>query len=370
MSAKVQKKTMADHIARRIARCRAGLKSRGVPAYLITQAADVFYTTGFTGEDSAVIITPRTVHVVTDPRFAEACDDEIPWATTHMRKGSLQDEVAKVCRRINVDRVAYQPDGVTVAFLSSLRAAIKPFRLVKAPPIANHLRLCKDETELRVMGEAIGIAQEAFTATRRFVRVGRSEQEIAAKLEFEMRRRGASASAFETIVAVDGNASRPHARAGQRKVKRGSLILIDWGAKVGGYHSDLTRVLFVGRIPPRFGEVYELVLCAQQAAIDAIRPGERMCDIDAIARAMITKAGYGKMFGHGLGHGLGLNVHEPPALSWRSSQRLADGMVVTVEPGVYIPGVGGVRIEDDVLVTGDGHRVLSKLNKNLNRAIL
>ncbi|NOT02522.1 MAG: aminopeptidase P family protein [Phycisphaerales bacterium] len=357
-------------IAGRLARCRRVMAEKGVPAYLITSHMDSFYLSGFTGEDSALLVTPKAVHVISDGRFDETIDHEIPWAKKHLRKGLLTDEIANVCRKLKLDRVAVQQEGMTVATHAKLRSLTKPVRLTGAPSIALEMRRCKDETELSVMNRAIRIAEEAFSATRRSIRVGQTEREIAARLEFEMRNRGADAQAFDTIIAVDGNASRPHARAGDRRVKKGSAILFDWGARVGFYHSDLTRVLFVSKIQPRLGKVYEVVLNAQLAAIQAIRPGERMCDVDAVARDFIGKAGYGDRFGHGLGHGLGLDVHEAPSLSWRSKERLTAGMVVTVEPGIYLPGVGGVRIEDDVLVTADGCRVLSRLAKDLKGSVL
>jgi Xaa-Pro aminopeptidase len=216
---------------------------------------------------------------------------------------------------------------------------------------------------MTALTKSLRVAEEAFQAMRKSVRVGQTELELAARLEYEMKRRGSSQPAFPTICAEGPNAALPHAQPGPRKVKRGSAILFDWGATVGGYCSDLTRMLFVGSIPRKVGELYGVALEAQERAIAAIRPGRRMCDIDAVARDCITDAGYGKEFGHGLGHGLGLNVHEAPSLSWRSKEKLEAGMVVTVEPGIYLPGVGGVRIEDDVVVTSTGSRVLSRLGK-------
>ncbi|MGB2985984.1 MAG: M24 family metallopeptidase, partial [Phycisphaerae bacterium] len=189
-------------------------------------------------------------------------------------------------------------------------------------------------------------------------------------LEYEMKKRGSSEPAFTTICAEGPNAALPHAYPGKRKVKLGGAILLDWGARIDGYCSDLTRMIFVGSIPRKLGEVYRIVLEAQMRAIAGIRPGERMCDVDAIARNFIAEAGYADEFNHGLGHGLGMEVHEAPALSWRSKEKLEAGMVVTVEPGIYLSGVGGVRIEDDVIVTPTGCRVLSRLSKKLEDAVI
>ena len=222
----------------------------------------------------------------------------------------------------------------------------------------------------QAIDEAIRVAEEAFRAMGKTIRVGQTEIELAARLEYEMKRRGSSSPAFDSIVAVDANAALPHACPGKRKVRRGSMILFDWGATYRFYRSDLTRVVFVGSIPRTIRRIYQIVLEAQQRAIAAIRPGQKMCDVDAVARNHIAEAGYKKEFGHGLGHGLGLDVHEAPALSWRSSEELQAGTVVTVEPGIYLPGVGGVRIEDDVLVTPTGCRILSRLTKDLKSAVL
>jgi Xaa-Pro aminopeptidase len=215
------------------------------------------------------------------------------------------------------------------------------------------------------MMKALRIAEQAFLAMRETIRVGQTELQMAGRLEYEMKIRGAAMPAFPTICAEGPNSALPHAHPGTRKVKKRSAILFDWGARYRGYNSDLTRMVFVDSIPPKFREIYDIALEAQMAAIEAIQPGRRMCDIDAVARNRIKKAGFGEAFSHGLGHGLGLNVHESPALSWRSEQELEPGMLVTVEPGIYLPGVGGVRIEDDVLVTENGRRVLSRLSKKL-----
>ncbi len=185
-----------------------------------------------------------------------------------------------------------------------------------------------------------------------------------------MRSLGADGTSFPSIVAFGANASLPHAIPGQRKAKAGEVLLFDWGSRYGGYCSDLTRVVAIGKMPARMREVYQVVLDAQMAAINAIAPGKTLKEIDAVARNLIIKAGYGKQFGHSLGHGLGLNVHEQPNLSPRAEGVLEPGQVVTVEPGIYLPGLGGVRIEDDILVTPKGHEVLSDLPKDLESAII
>ena len=267
-------------------------------------------------------------------------------------------------------RLAIQPEHVTLGDQADIRKRAKGVRLISAPPVLSQMRRLKDEHELTSRARAIRMAEDGFRAMRETIQAGQTELEIAARLEYEMKRRGASGPAFNTICAEGPNAAMPHAVPGKRKIKKGSSILIDWGARAGGYNSDLTRVLFVGSIPPKIGEIYCITLDAQQAAIAAIEPGRRMCDVDDVARKIITDAGFGGQFTHGLGHGLGLEVHEAPSLSWRSKEELEAGMVVTVEPGIYLPGLGGVRIEDDVLVTPRGRRVMTHLDKSLESSIV
>jgi Xaa-Pro aminopeptidase len=354
----------------RIQRCRAEMAKHNVAAYLVTNRPDHYYLAGFSGEDSALLITPRAVWVLSDGRFEQSIRQECPWASVTLRKGTLIEEIGKVCKRLKLKELACQPDHLSIETHAAVKKTARPTRLVRAPSIVNTMRQCKDSSELKTLDEAIRIAEEAFQATRRSIRVGHTEREMAARLEYEMAKRGSTQPAFPTIVAEGPNAALPHAVPGDRKVRKGSAILFDWGATYRFYRSDLTRCVFVGRIPPKIRTIYQIVLEAQLKSIEAIRPGERMCDVDAVARKAIAKAGYGKRFGHGLGHGLGLDIHEPPSLRWTSKQILEPGMVVTVEPGIYLPGVGGVRIEDDVLVTAGGCKVLTHYPKDLASAVI
>lgn len=337
---------------------------------MITNEPDYFYLTGFSGEESAVMITPREVHILTDARFLEELKHEVRWARAWLRKGFLNEEVIRACGELKIKKLAVQSKHLSVGEHAEFRRRLRGTRLMLAPPILESMRRLKDEIEVAIMRRAIDVAEDAFKATCKTIRAGQTELELAARLEYEMKCRGASSPAFPTICAEGANAAAPHARPGRRKIKRGSAILFDWGARVGRYCSDLTRMVFVGSIPPRLRVVYAVCLEAQLAGVDAVRPGARMCDVDEAARSVIKKAGYGSRFTHGLGHGLGLNVHEPPSLSWRSKDELVPGMLVTVEPGIYLPGVGGVRIEDDVLVTARGKRVLTSLDKSLEGAIV
>lgn len=356
-------------IAERIARFREQMARAKLPAFFVSNRADQIYLTGFTGEDGGVLVTPRQVYLLTDGRFDEAADIEAPWARKVLRKKSVIDELSKLVKKSKASRVAVQPEYLSLAVSQRIREAIHPVRLVPGKPIIRAMRECKDAQELDVMLRAIRVAQLAIKKAVRDIRIGQTERELAARIEYEMQLGGATGASFPTIVAEGPNASLPHAVPGDRRIGDGSAVLIDWGARVDHYCSDLTRVIFINRIPPKIGRIYDIVLEAQEKAIAAVRPGARLCDVDAAARRHIKSAGYGRNFGHGLGHGLGLDVHESPRVHFQSKDRLEPGMVVTIEPGIYLPGVGGVRIEDDVLVTEDGHQVLSDLPKRREQMV-
>ncbi len=357
-------------ISTRLSDFRRRLRAAHVATMLVSNPVDYFYLTGFTGEDSAVIVTPHEIHVISDGRFLQEIAAQVSWARAWIRKGVLHDEIARACTELRIRKLGVQPRHFTLSDQAELKRRARGLRIQPAAPAIENMRHLKSAEELRALAKAIRVAEDAFRATLRTIRVGQTELEMAARIEYEMKRRGASAPAFSTICAEGANAAVPHATPGTRKVKKGSAILFDWGAKVGGYNSDLTRMVFVDSIPRKIREIYGVVLEAQKAAVAAVKPGARMCDVDSVARSIVTDAGFGKEFTHGLGHGLGLEVHEAPSLSWRSDEKLVAGMVVTVEPGIYLPRVGGVRIEDDVLVTSRGNRVLTHLSKSLESAVI
>jgi Xaa-Pro aminopeptidase len=342
----------------------------GVDGYLVTSRVDQFYLTHFDGEDGAALILPRQVWIVTDGRFKDEAASSAPWARALVRTDSLIDAVARLVKRKRISRLGFQPEALTVEAFEKLRKAARPVKLVPAPGLTRQLRLYKDASEVAAIERAVEVAQDAFLHVMNRIRVGMTERQLAADLHHEMVRRGATDSSFPVIVAEGPNAAFPHAVPGDRKLQSGSAVLIDWGATVDHYRSDLTRVVFIRRIPPRIRKLYTQVLAAQEAAIAAVAPGKRMCDVDAVARNVLKRARLDKAFSHGLGHGLGLDIHEAPRLSRRIKDRLEPGMVVTVEPGVYLPGVGGVRIEDDVLVTPYGYRTLTSLPKDIDAMVV
>ncbi|HTV48606.1 MAG TPA: aminopeptidase P family protein [Phycisphaerae bacterium] len=360
------------YIQNRCEALTAALEKQKLPALLISSYVDVSYVTGFEGDDSWVIFTPEKVWLISDSRYSEQIQRECPWVVPVIRKKGFGEELMRISRREKISLLGVQAETLTLLQFGALQRAARPARL-RLKPVDNlviELRHIKDAHEISLIEEAIVIAEQAFEIIRKAIRTGMTENDLAGLLVYEMRRRGASDASFQPIVAVGANGSLPHYRPGNVKIGHNTPLLIDWGALYRAYRSDLTRMLFLGKIPEKIREIYRIVLDAQQTAIAAVRPGLSGKKIDKIARDIIAKAGYGPAFGHSLGHGIGRDIHEQISLSPRSKVILKPGMIVTVEPGIYLPGIGGVRIEDDVLVTESGCRMLSHLPKDINSARL
>lgn len=335
-------------------------------SYLVQDRMDQVWLTGFTGESGSVLVTEKAVVLLTDGRFDETADIEAPWARKVLRKHRSADETVRELRRAKVTRLGIDPDHTTLRMYTELQKLAKPVRITSASRLIADLRLIKDADEVARIRHAIEIAEAAFKKVSARIRVGMKEREIAADLIYEMSARGAQGPSFAPIVAAGASASLPHYESGDGIVRADSCLLIDWGARVDWYISDLTRMIWPGSIPPRLREVHNIVREAHDRAIAIIKPGVRAAQVDKAARDFITKSGFGANFNHSTGHGIGLNVHESPGLRRQSKEILKPGMVVTVEPGIYLPGIGGIRIEDDVLVTDSGHEVLSTLPTGLS----
>ncbi|MDZ4821631.1 MAG: Xaa-Pro peptidase family protein [Planctomycetota bacterium] len=351
------------------ARCdklRKLLKKSNYPGLLVSNRTNVTYLTGFTGEDSFLLVMPDGEVLITDPRFTEQVEQECPGLEMHVRLPgvSMSAATGRACGTAKLGRLAIEGDSLTVSARDRLADQLPKVELATSSGLVETLRTIKDKSEIAAIRQAVRMAEEAFTTMRGRLSRGESEKQYANGLEAEMRRAGAKGASFETIVAVGARSALPHARPTGKLLSEAGFVLIDWGADGGLYKSDLTRFLVTAKISPKLERVYGVVLKAQLAAIEAIRPGVSCADVDAVARKIIADAGFGKRFGHGLGHGLGLDVHEAPRLSQGQATLLEPGMVVTVEPGIYLPGWGGVRIEDDVLVTRNGHEVLTSLPKS------
>jgi Xaa-Pro aminopeptidase len=327
----------------------------------------VGYLSGFTGEDSYLLVHRRGGVLLTDGRFGEQVLRECPGLEAVIRMGGMSEAMAQAARARRLRRLGVQGGHMTIALREALDKTAAFQRIEPVGEVVGDLRLVKGPSEIAVIRKAVRVAESAFRQLLALGRrgwVGRSERDLAAELDYRMRRSGAEGSSFETIVAVGPHASLPHFRPGSTRVRPNCLVLLDWGARVGGYCSDLTRVVQVGRIPPELAKVYGVVLRAQEAGVAACRAGAAAASVDRAARKVVEAAGYAKQFVHGLGHGIGLAIHEPPSVSGQANLRLRSGMVLTVEPGIYLPGMGGVRIEDDVVVVPGGCRRLSRLPRD------
>jgi Xaa-Pro aminopeptidase len=349
------------------------LAERGIDALLVGFPTDIRYLTGFVGDDTLILVSGEATRIVTDSRFDEELDPwrdvpgvEVVMATRHR----LEETIRSIAGREGLNRIGIQAEQTTITRRSTLADALGEETLVETVGIIPTLRMRKDEAEIAAIERALAIQTDGLRAALEHLTIGMTEVQFAAHLEYEMRTRGASGPSFGTIIAAGANSSVMHYQAGDVTIEEGAL-LIDWGALVDGYCGDLTRTFGVGTMPPKIREIYPIVLEAQLAAIDACAPGKFCAAIDKVARDIITKAGYGEAFAHGLGHSLGIEVHESPYFNdLETATMLEPGMVMTVEPGMYLPGIGGVRIEDDVVITDSGCRVLSDYPKDLDSAIL
>lgn len=339
---------------------------------LVTNVHNVTYLTGFTGEASYLWINGEKETLVSDGRFSEQIEEECPGLDVVIRKPfiPIMTAAAKVVAASKVTSLLVEGEDLSYIALSSLEKQLPKLTLVPVAGIVESLRSCKDNDELKSIQRAISFAESAFLNLRANLHADWTEMEVANELEYFIRKAGGTRSAFQTIVGVGPRAALPHAVPSEKRVSESPFVLIDWGAREHLYVSDLTRVLVTGNLPPKFDRIYHTVLAAQQAAINAIRPGVLCSQVDAIARSVIEAAGFGKRFTHGLGHGIGLQIHEGIRMARGQDVELKKGMIITVEPGIYIPNWGGVRIEDDILVTKDGHRVLTSLPRELEANIV
>ena len=348
-------------------RVAEALEGREADMLLVTDLINVRWLTGFTGSNAAAVVGREgSRRFVTDFRYLTQSAEEVDPAWEREIAVDLLAGVVKGLPGSGDLRLAFDDAHMSVKnhgrLAGMLRAGIE---LVPAGGAIEALRAVKDADELEAIRAAARLADDALTEVLGRGLVGRTERDVALDLEFTMRRMGAQAASFPPIVAAGEHGALPHASPRDVAIPAGTLVVVDWGAQLDGYASDCTRTYATGDIDPRDGQVYELVLQAQEAALAAVRPGPTGREVDAVARAIIDAAGHAEHFGHGLGHGVGLDVHEGPRLSKQGDAALAAGMVVTVEPGVYVPGAVGVRIEDLVIVTDDGAEVVSSLPKEL-----
>ena len=337
------------------------VSEQGLERMLVTNLVNVRYLTGFTGTNGACVCGPGDRAFLTDFRYIERAASEIGgWELVAVSV----EWTTGLAERLS-GRCGFEDQHLSVRALRELtEKSPEDAELVPAGELTEKLRMIKDDNELRAIGDAAKLADEVYEWTIERGLAGRTEVEVARAAEARIRELGAEPS-FPPIVAAGPNGAMPHAEPGEREISKGEMLIFDMGAQLDGYCSDCTRTFAVGKPSGEAAEVYELVLEAQEKSLDAVAAGKTGVEVDAVAREIIAAANHGDHFGHGLGHGVGLEVHEAPRLSQRSDDVLESGEVVTVEPGVYVPGQLGVRIEDLVVVTDDGHENLSSLSKEL-----
>jgi len=303
--------------------------------------------------------------LVTDFRYMEQAASQAPGFQITRHEAGPIDAVVELLGEIGLSRVGFEASHLTFKEYQDLNQKASGVELVPVSGMVERLRACKDEGELARIEEAVTLADRAFTHVFDLIRPGTTEKTLALELEFFMRREGAEKAAFEFIVASGARGSLPHGVATDRRLEAGDMVTLDFGCVLNGYNSDITRTVVLGEPNSRQQGIYDLVLKAQLAGIEAVRAGKKANEVDEACRGVIREAGFGDYFGHSTGHGVGLAIHEEPSVSSRNEAVLEPGMVITIEPGVYLPGWGGVRIEDVVVVTDEGHRVLTGSPKEL-----
>jgi len=333
-----------------------------VEAFLATSNPNVRYLTGFSGSNGQILISADRDVFLTDGRYETQAAREVAGADRQIYLAEFPAALAEACAGLGVTRVAFDATDMTVARHEDLSSVCE---LVPTRGEVEALRRAKDADERACLEEAQALSDAAFSQVLERVRAGITERELAVDLESTMRRLGADDRAFETIAAFGSSAAEPHHAPTDRRLERGDVVKMDFGALASGYHADMTRTVFLGRPSGELRDVYELVRSAQQAGIDAMRSGATEGEVDAAARGPIEEAGFGRAFPHGLGHGVGLQIHEGPWLRRGGTDTVPLGAVITVEPGIYLEGVGGVRIEDMVEVGQDGPRPLPTSPKEL-----
>jgi len=347
-------------VNKRIDALREKLAEKGADAFICYSHPNYRYLSGFTGSLAIVIVTPSEAVIISDFRYRTQIEEEVSGFEYSEISGPAEETVLKQLHDLKVSKLAFESAHMTYKNYAQLRS-LDMIELVPTEDLVEDLRIIKDAGEIESIEKAASIADAAIEEIARSIEPGMTEKEMANLLNAFIRSRGGKKEAFDLIVASGPRSAMPHAQPTDHAIVPGKPIVMDIGAQFEGYHSDLTRTVWLDKIEePQVLEIYEIVEKAQAAAMEALRPGMDCRELDAVARDYISEAGYGDFFGHGLGHGVGLDVHESPTISRLGKGEIKPGMVFTVEPGIYIPGVGGVRIEDMVLVTEQGRRRLTK----------
>ena len=343
-------------IAKRVNKLRRELNKKKINCLLMTKPANVTYATGFLGDDSWAMIAGGRIYLLTDSRYTEQAQKECPSCKIIDRAGPMGEAVAKLLQKLKSVRTLTVEKSTSLAEFEQLKTAVKA-RLRTVANLVETVRSVKDESEIAAIRSAAAVSAKALEQTLPFIKPGVTESELAGVLDLQIRKLGAR-NGFETIVAFGPNGSRPHHQPSKRRLRKKDAVLIDFGARYKGYCSDITRCFVVGKPTAFYAKVYDVVEQAQAAAIKTIKAGVKLTQVDAAARQVIDRSRL-PVYGHGTGHGFGLEIHEDPFLKADAKGKLKAGQVLTIEPGVYIPGKLGVRVEDDILVTGTGYKILT-----------
>ncbi|MBI4685638.1 MAG: aminopeptidase P family protein [Nitrospirae bacterium] len=349
------------HYASRIAKLRDSL--RGISGLLVTDIHNIRYLTGFTGSSGFLLLTKKKSIFATDFRYKEQAEKQTKGWDILIEKGERAATISKLSKDLNIKRLGFEP-SVSYAFfqqLSKKGLSMKPVR-----DSMERLRAIKDEEEIVFIKKAVSRAESAFLNIKDYIREGMRENRIERMLEESLKKAGCNCLPFDIIVASGKNSSMPHARPSEKRLNQGDLVIIDWGGEAGGYFSDMTRTLLLqGPDLTKKKEIYNTVLKAHAKAVSAVSSGKDAKKVDSAARNVIKKAGYGEFFGHGTGHGVGIQVHESPLITWNSDDVIRENMVFTIEPGIYVEGLGGLRIEDMVVVGKKKAELLTTLSREL-----
>lgn len=351
----------------RVERLKTLFSAKEIDGVMITKAENRRYITGFTGSSGVVIISGDRQVLVTDFRYLEQAATQAPNFELADGSSDIIGKVKEVVADLKIQNLGFEAMGMSYFEYQEYHKQVGTVATMKPllQGIVEELRVYKDEEEVGMIKKAAEMADAAFEHILTFIKPGLTELDVALELEYFMKKLGSEKNAFDFIVASGPRSSLPHGTATNRVIQSGEFVKMDYGAVYKGYHSDITRTVVVGEPNDKMLEIYGIVKKAQLAVLDQIKAGMTTAEADMIARQIITDAGYGPNFGHGLGHGLGLEVHESPRVSFRDTNTLKENMVVTIEPGIYLPQWGGVRIEDDVVITKDGCRILTSATKEL-----
>ncbi len=348
----------------RIENVQQKLRDKKIDALLITNMYNVRYLAHFTGTTGLIVVTKDDAYFVTDFRYTEQAAEQAKGFTIVQNEGLIYKEVASIVENDKIEKLGFEDENITYATYEKINDLIN-CELVPASGIVEKLRQVKSETEIEIIQKAVNIAEKAYNYILGFIKPGMTEIQIANELDFYMRNLGATGVSFDTIVASGVRSAMPHGVASEKVIEEGDMVTIDFGCYYEGYASDMTRTFAVGDPGEELKEIYAIVQEANRRVTEVAKAGMTGAELDAIARDYITEKGYGDQFGHTTGHGLGLEVHEGPAVSFRNEEKLVENNIITNEPGIYVAGLGGVRIEDDLVIKKEGNVNLMSSSKEL-----